>query len=458
MKRAGSALLAAALLVGAPALLAAGVPARARAQSVATFGIGIPGGKVLAQTDAPGQVQGQLAVSFHGDPAAGCATYGLCGYSGTIVVRPQSADLVVVKYRSHDRIRHLAEFSLQSGESGSLTVAEVQRSVPGQPAGECADTPPMGALSTGTTAVHGNSISIAVLNPSDSVLTTRCAGPLEADVAGAGPRATISIAAALRGHATIDLSGTHSFSAHGFAGTVSSTLVVRLGQSRRQPQNPPLPPGIRTQRERIVVETLRLTGVGGRISEDVLGTTDPVVCRLLDSCGAAGTLTVVPRLTRGATAEVAASGPASRPYRDFLTALGLSRAGRASGIQVGGAIDLPGGGDVTADLSAPNVCTDTAMDGDLFVAAQESRGVLRMSAGSNTWRTRCPGPIVGEQERLLSGAVPISAVGRRTFTVGLHASGSLVDDGYTASLHGRLELGLRRGRISQQVVEEPGFF
>ena len=97
------------------------------------------------------------------------------------------------------------------------------------------------------------------------------------------------------------------------------------------------------QRERIVFETLRLTGVGGRISEDVLGSTDPVVCRLLDSCGAAGTLTVAPRLTQGASAEIAATGPASRPYRDFLTALGLSRAGQASGIRSAGPSLCPAG-------------------------------------------------------------------------------------------------------------------
>lgn len=456
MSRARSALLAAALLLGAPALLAAGVPAPARAQSATTFAIGLPsGGKVLSQTNVSGKVQGQLVVSFHGDSAAGCATYGLCAYSGTIVVQPQSADLVVVKYRSHGLIRHEADFSLQSGNSGFLTVAQVQRSVPGQPAGECADTPATGGLSNATTTVHGNSISIAVLNPGDSVLTTRCAGPLEADVAGAGPRATISLSAAPRGHTTIDLSGTHSFATHGFAGTVSSTLVVRLGKPQREPQNPPLPPGIGIRRERIVFETLRLTGVGGRISEDVLGSTDPVVCRLLDSCGAAGTLTVAPRLTPGASAEIAATGPASRPYRDFLTALGLSRAGQASGISVGGAVGLPSGGAVTADFTAPSACTDTATDGDLFVAAEKSRGVLRMSAGSRSWRTRCPGPLVGEQEQLLSGAVPISALARRTFTVVLHGLGSLVDDGYSASLHGRLTLRLRRGRVSQQVIDAP---
>jgi hypothetical protein len=230
---------------------------------------------------------------------------------------------------------------------------------------------------------------------------------------------------------------------------------VRLGKPQREPRNPPLPPGIRVQRERIVTQTLRLTGVGGRISEDVLGSTDPVVCRLLDSCGAAGTLTVAPLLTRGATAEVFAQGPASRPYRDFLTALDLSRAGQASGIQVGGVIDLPEGAAVTADFSAPIACTDTAMDGDLFVEVEKRRGVLKMIAGSNSWRTRCPGPQVGEQQQLLSGAVPISAVGRRTFTAVLRAQGSLVDDGYTASLHGRLTLRLRRGRVRQQVIDAP---
>lgn len=56
---------------------------------------------------------------------------------------------------------------------------------------------------------------------------------------------------------------------------------------------------------------------------------------------------------------------------------------------------------------------------------------------------------------MLSGAVPISALARRTFTVVLHAPGSPVDDGYSASLHGRLELRLQRGRVGQQMIDAP---
>lgn len=451
MKRLRSALLAAALLVGVPALLAA----RAPAQTSSGLVIGIPNAKVLSQTSLSGQVSGQLVVSFQGDSAAGCATHGLCPYSGTIVVRPRSVSFDIVTLRRHGRIGHLALLSLDPGDSGLLTVAQVERSVPGEPPGECVDAPSGGDTSAGTAAVHGSSISIGVLNPSESVLSTRCAGPLDRDVASAGPRATISLAAVLRGRTKIDLSGTRSFAAHGFAGTVSSTLVLSLHKSPGEPPNAPPPPPIAMHRIRLVTETLRLVGIGGQITEDVRGTADPVVCRLLDSCGAAGTLTLTAPAARGAHAELVATGPASRPYRDFLTALRLSHAGRARGINVGALISVAQAGEVTADFTAPSACTDTAADADLFISGAVVGHVVRLATSSAPWRTRCPGPRLQELSPRSSGAVSLSAIGRRTFTVAVRPRGSVLDDGYSASLQGRLALRLRRGRVTQQVLAEP---
>ncbi|MBV9339070.1 MAG: hypothetical protein JO243_24540, partial [Solirubrobacterales bacterium] len=70
------------------------------------------GGKLVSQTNIPIQVTGQLTIAFHGSVAAGCAGYGLCPYSGTIVVSPRSGQLGVEKIRIRGRTRELAFLAL----------------------------------------------------------------------------------------------------------------------------------------------------------------------------------------------------------------------------------------------------------------------------------------------------------------------------------------------------------
>src|SRR5438034_38481 len=71
MRRASIAvLLAAALLVWAPGALA-------KTHAVSSFG----------------QVSGEIVVSWHGDPARGCAAAGVCDVSGSLVYRPDSVEV-----------------------------------------------------------------------------------------------------------------------------------------------------------------------------------------------------------------------------------------------------------------------------------------------------------------------------------------------------------------------------
>ena len=83
----------------------------------------------------------------------------------------------------------MAFLSLSPGLDGYTTVSEVERSVAGQPAGLCADAeaPSLGAPSA---TIRGRTLTISVLQPGGSLLSTRCAGPLDGDLAGAGPKAT----------------------------------------------------------------------------------------------------------------------------------------------------------------------------------------------------------------------------------------------------------------------------
>src|SRR5437763_16659477 len=139
-------------------------------------------------------------------------------------------------------------------------------------------------------------LTIRFLDTGTSLLSTRCAGPLDRDVIAAAPQATISLGRALRSQTTLDLSGTRSFAAGGFAGTVSSTIRLRLVRSStRRLSGGGFPSNVRTRRIRIVAQPLTIVGVAGRLTASVRGTDDAVVCRQLDSCGLPGALSLTPR-------------------------------------------------------------------------------------------------------------------------------------------------------------------
>jgi len=252
---------------------------------------------------------------------------------------------------------------------------------------------------------------------------------------------------------TINLSGTGAFAAHGFAGTVTSTLVLVLGKPSKSSSQPQFPPGIKTTRIRTVSEHLTLSRITGDVSATIQGDANPLVCRLLDSCGLVGTLGLGDAAS-GFFGTVIANGPASRPYRDFLAALGLA-AGNPRGISVSLGEDWSMG-QGTADLTQSGTCTDSAPGPLVFLDLLSNHGELTGAAHVSSWRTRCPGPsLTNGNAPLLSAALPLRALRQRTFTIGLRPAGVLDDDGYTLSVHGHLSVVVRRGRISQTVNTEP---
>ena len=432
------------------ALAAVAGPAQAQGSSSLLFAFG--SGRVVSDVSIPVRARGDLVVSFHGDTAAGCAAYGLCAYSGSIVVRPRTGEVDVVTIRQQRRLRHIVLFSLGAGAGpGYNTSARVQRSLPGEPATTCADAPGsvLGGLATAVT--HGHSVTIRLLDRGGSLLQTRCAGPLDGDLAAASPAVTLPISRLSRGRMTLGLGGTRTFSVHGFSGTVSSTLTMKLAKPRSEPTSATPSPGSKSHQVRVVTEHLRLVRIRGELGAAVRGTNNPVVCAVLDTCGLTGTLSFR-SVAHDASAEVVAFGSARRPYRDFLTALGLSRSGRAHGIMV--SLQAVSSGDVRTSASQPGgTCTDTAATGGVSFSSGSGSGVSGGFFG--TWRTRCPGPIFGLGALALRGSFDRAALGRTQFTIGLRSTGSFADDGYAVTPHGRLSILLRRGRITQQVTSEP---
>src|SRR5262249_54974683 len=145
-------------------------------------------------------------------------------------------------------------------------------------------------------AIRKKVLRISALSRGGDMLATRCAGPLDGDLASVGPVASVSLPRALRGRRTIDLSATRHFAAHGFVGTLHSTPKLRLGRHRtlKNTGGGSLPPGAKFQRIRLVNERLSSGGFAGVLRARIAGPTDPSMCGPLDACGLTGDLVINP--------------------------------------------------------------------------------------------------------------------------------------------------------------------
>jgi hypothetical protein len=408
---------------------------------------GDPGTRLVSLTTAAVRSSGAITVVFGPDAASGCAAQAGCAYHGRITLSPASGgDISILHFSRGGRSSAQALLGLGRpgdavfGTAAPATFTDVQRGA----GDECADA--TGApVMTMTGGPHGGSYTFSF---ADALGATRCAGPLPSDLAAALPRFTISTSDLSKGR-RFDLRQARSFASHGFAGTVTSTLVLTVSATRPQvPLATPSPSHVRHLR--VVSVALRVTGSLGDVTLGVRGSATPGVCALLDTCGLAGTMTLRSRPTTSAGA-LSAFGPPSRPQRDFLTALGLARGGRAKGISVLGDVQWSDGGTVISTLRQGAPCTDTAsLGGGLIILGATADGLSAYSPFLPFGRTRCPGPVVASG--LLGTA---KGVGRHKLTVTLRPYTSVGDDGYTMSQHGSLTLTLHRGPVTSRLIANP---
>jgi hypothetical protein len=447
--------------VGAATLALLALAGVARADSVTSLAFFGPG-RPISETDIPAAVSGEVGVVFHADPATGCAALGACAYRGTEAWRPGSGGtLGLLTFEQGGRIHTLADLALGQGSSGpnSLIAAGVQRVAAGVVQGSCGDE------QSGLADISGEARSGSIgLSLSNELSSLRCAGPLAADLAKVTPSVRVGAQRLGHGRIMLDFRANRPFAAHGFAGTLTSTLVVTLGRphTQRRTSAPTFPRGIPTRRTRIVSETITVTRSAGRVTATVSGSRNADLCALLDSCGLTGTLMMAP-VPGPSQGELTAIGPATRPYVDFLAALGVSRAGRSQGLQVAGGVNWTDRGSMSASFSQSDSCSDSAplgqgaaalgLAGKVFTVGYAAGGAGPFSGASP--RTRCPGPMLAQFPSLISGRVPRSRFAQRRFTVSLRSHRTFSDQGYEVSVAGPLALTFRRGRVHQQIVTLP---
>jgi hypothetical protein len=442
-------------------LLSATASGHARALAGCSSGssssIGLPGGaKLLSEMDVPVCLTGQVEVSFSSDAMAQCG----CGYIGTDSWQPQGGgDLDVLAYRRHGRRQF--DTTLLLGGSVAGRDAVERRQATGQTSA-CSDTTDPQSGGFLSPPVRGGRIVVSLAQSGASQIGTRCAGPLAVDVGAALPTASISLRRLTHGGGVLDLRGTHSFAAHGFAGVVRSTVVVRLGRARATHPSHPAPapsaPG-HGKRIRAITVTYRVERLRGTVVSDVRALTDPGECGPFDACGLSGTITMAPEVAPGGSVSLFASAFATRPRRDLLAAVGLSTHGNPARIGVGGGGEQSLRGTVAADLHQDGECRDQTRLSAASVQLQSHAGALLVvlspvsTQGTDPLRTRCPGPELG-QHALTSATLPRSALRGRVVTVALH--GNAFGDGpYRVTTRSTLVLTLRRVRVRIQSYRIP---
>jgi hypothetical protein len=410
-----------------------------------------PGNVALfTDTSIPVCETGRVEVTFSGGPGGG-------DYAGTDSWQPQgTGDLDLLSYRLRGHTMRAASLSL-GGDGGPLQSA-VERSVaPGQTAA-CSDLGSGSVEGFSGPRVRGRRITLDLAS-SFPLLGTRCAGPLSVDLRTALPAVTLSVSRVLHGRLRIDLRGIRRFSAHGFAGVVRSTLVLRLGRPKTVHESAGSPGPTSGQRTRIVNVTYRVQRLRGTAVADVRASSDAAVCGPLDACGLSGTIDVTPGALRGGSVSLFASAPARRPRRDLLAAVGLGAGANRSGIAAdgGGSAQLQGA--IMADLTQTRQCRDTTSLSEAQVQLEARGDRVRISLSpaqsqaADTLRTRCPGPELGNHT-LTSASVARSVLRHRTFTVTLRG-GSFRDGPYAVRTRSTLVLTLRRVRVTTQTYRLP---
>jgi hypothetical protein len=429
-----------------------------------------PGARAVKELQLQVSLSGAVAADYHGSAAAGCERMGLCEVSGTTTWDPgRTGFLQLEKFVQHGK-RRVTGFLITQGR----TAAEVTRRSPGLPAAVCGDAR---AGLGGIASAHSKSLAALSFRLVDTraadFLSSRCAGPLSEDLAKLLPVRPLTHSV-FDGKTTkvIDLSTVRPFSTGGFAGTLRSTVVVRVGPEIRRPPGyeqvfkeleADLKKHLKPYRE--LEARYKITQVAGSLSLAFRGASDAGLCADLDSCGATGSTVFEPQGSSGEL-ELDAYLPKHRPWRDLRTTFGLARGGRTEGTQLVGSGEWRSdSGSLTstvvrADGSA--TCNDSVplRAGDLYMFQRGATVLLSYTVGSgfgDITQTHCPGPLLSDLPlfgRTAQATVPVTVLKKRSVTLHLKLPPQHFGiAGYDATSNQDLTVKLRRIGVRKRTAK-----
>jgi hypothetical protein len=411
------------------------------------------------QLQGSAAVTGSISVTWHGDPARGCAAAGLCGYRGSLTLRPGPTGDVEL-----DLVRGRLAFGFLALDAHDPTPVRVTREPAGggEPGG-CVDL--VGAPEADLQLVPSGHGRARVQFESAGLSSGRCAGPALAKALALVPSRTVSIARLLSGGAPIDMSGQSGYASGHFSGRVVSTLRMRVGRARAV-RNEPIPPGLlpppsrRPRRPAVRVARVDVRyGVAsmvGSVSTAFDGLPEPG-CLPFDACDASGTATWA-AIAHSGVVEVSGVARVPRSAHGVRDALAALRSGR--GVLVVEGLMPHAKGTTTAEVTRPGAesCRDAvpvrAPDFALTFATRRFPLLLggdQALGRGDVVRTGCPGPTQLDafgRGSLASGSLPIAALGRRRVELTLTRGGRFSGGGYAGARTGRFTVELRRERLT----------
>jgi hypothetical protein len=460
-------------IAGAAALLAV-------VGSVMLVVTGIEVGSARAATPAaigsltiPARVEGSVQVEFTPSAATGCS--GPCDVTGSLSWEPiGDAQLEVGPSGPlrRSRLDGLLVFFGGLGQKGPTTTSHVIRTRPDGSNGVCSDARSSDLLVLDFSAQSESHLEARLVRgkPDDAdIFRTRCGGPLESDLLAALPSASLDRPTLLKGRTTVDLSGTRPFAAHGFAGTVRSSLVLHLGTPRHEPPVTGLatPQRLPSHALRTVTATYAVERIAGSVDTAFGSVGERSVCEPLDVCGASGSIRLEPLVSAGNATFVAYGSARRRSERDLRTALGLVPGRRPRGVTALGTAEWTRDAGRAVESFTDgfgNACQDSVQLASGFMSfwvgpRRVFAGYGRTpDAGLDPFRTRCPGPAlidVSEDHPLAAGNVPRAAFRKRRVVITLDRGRAFESQPYRGETRSALTVVLRRLRVREQVDLAP---
>jgi hypothetical protein len=450
------------------------------AGSVTLLFTGIEAGAARAATPAavgslsiPVQVDGGVQVEFGASAATGCTDP--CDVTGSLSWEPTDDAQLEAEASGppgRSRLDGLLVFFGGLGQQGPTTTSHVIRPRPDSSDGVCSDARSSDLLVLDFSAQSESHLEARITRgrPDDAdVFRTRCGGPVESDLLAALPSAPIDRATLLKGRTNVDLSGTRPFAAHGFAGTVRSSLVLHLGTPRQEPPLSSLatPPRLTAQALRTVTATYAVERVAGSVDTTFGSVGDRSLCEPLDVCGATGSIRLEPLVSTGRATFVAYGSARRKSGRDLRTALGLVRGRRPRGVTALGSAEWVNDAGRAVESFTDGfgtTCNDTVPLASGFmtfwvgprrVFAGYGRGP---DSGLDPLRTRCPGPSLADASQdhpLAGGNVPRTAFSKRRVVITLNRGRTFESQPYRGETRPALTVVMRRLRVRERVESLP---
>ena len=416
-----------------------------------------PASAPAREVSGPIATRGAVTITWHGDPARGCATAGLCGYRGSVSASAFGGGQYFF-FVSRGR-RLIDDFAFL--DLARQPVVRVRRAGATDD-GSCLDLNRIDLLSIASTPAGVGRARIGI---SDLPLTTgSCAGPNLSRALARLPRRSVSLSRLGRQPVVADLAGSAPYVSGRFSGTVTSTLRLRLGREERGNLSGggglirgPGHPARRKVRVRVVHfhAVYRVARFRGNLSASFGGLAG-APCAQLDACGVKGTAGWAIR-TPGGNLVVVGDSLARKSDHGFRGA--LAAVARTDGAYA--EFRRPGFfGTTTADVTRPDgvPCHDTARVLAPALGAEVSGGRLvallggdeAEPAGADLLRTGCPGPRdsdVLHNPGLPRGSTPLTVLANRRFGLPLFGSNRFNASGYAGSQSSYFNMTLKRRSV-----------